>query len=181
MDGRTDKQKSPCVLQDIVPFGAAALLPLTPFHNHASRATGIADHILQLGDLFLPLFLCFSLPLSLSHSVSLSLSHIDSFIVFAFLFFFAILVLTSAYKLILIILSGLDCENEAPLIDSFPSGGHRRKTKGTTKRQQHVLRRRRKTHRQIDGQTRQKKKEEQITRNKVKTKHMRKEMRKKTV
>ena len=28
-EGRTDKRKSPCVLQDIVPFGAAALLPIT--------------------------------------------------------------------------------------------------------------------------------------------------------
>ena len=35
MVGQTNKQKSPCDLQDFVPFGAAALLPLTPIHNHA--------------------------------------------------------------------------------------------------------------------------------------------------
>ena len=39
-DGRTDKQKSPCVLQDFVPFGAAALLPLTPIYNHAKQGNG---------------------------------------------------------------------------------------------------------------------------------------------
>ena len=39
MDGRTDGlidgriEFPPCVLQDFVPFGAAALLPLTPIHN----------------------------------------------------------------------------------------------------------------------------------------------------
>ena len=32
-----DKQKSPCVLQDFVPFGAAALLLLTPIYNHAKH------------------------------------------------------------------------------------------------------------------------------------------------
>ena len=52
---RTNERKSPCFLQDIDPFRAAALLPLTPFHNHASRATGIADHILPLGDLLIVL------------------------------------------------------------------------------------------------------------------------------
>ena len=26
-----------CVLQDFVPFGTAALLPLTPIHNHAKE------------------------------------------------------------------------------------------------------------------------------------------------
>ena len=30
----------PCVLQDIVPFGAAALLPLTPIHSHAEQGNG---------------------------------------------------------------------------------------------------------------------------------------------
>ena len=30
MDKRTDKQKSPCVLQDFVPFGAAAQKPHIP-------------------------------------------------------------------------------------------------------------------------------------------------------
>ena len=55
IDARTDKPKSPCVLQDFVPFGAAALLPLTLIHNQCkARATGIADHILPLGDLFRP-------------------------------------------------------------------------------------------------------------------------------
>ena len=39
-DGRTDERKSPCVLQDFVPFGAAALLPLTPIHNHAKQGNG---------------------------------------------------------------------------------------------------------------------------------------------
>ena len=57
MDGRMNKQmngrmKVPCVLQDFIPFGAAALLPPTPIHAKQSRATGIADHILPLGDLF---------------------------------------------------------------------------------------------------------------------------------
>ena len=51
MNGQTDEQKSPCVLQDFVPFGAAALLPLQ-FTIMQSRATGIADHILPFGDLF---------------------------------------------------------------------------------------------------------------------------------
>ena len=44
-------QKSPSVLQDIVPFGAATLLTIT-FTNIQSRATGIADHILPLGEWF---------------------------------------------------------------------------------------------------------------------------------
>ena len=39
-NGRTDERKSPCVLQDFVPFGAAALLPLTPIHNHAMQGNG---------------------------------------------------------------------------------------------------------------------------------------------
>ena len=39
-DGRTDKQtKVPCVLQDFVPFGAAAL-PLIPIYNHAKQGNG---------------------------------------------------------------------------------------------------------------------------------------------
>ena len=37
---RQEKQNSPCVLQDIVPFGAAALLPLTPIHNHSKQGNG---------------------------------------------------------------------------------------------------------------------------------------------
>ena len=35
-----DEKKSPCVLQDFFPFGAAALLPLTPIHNHAKQGKG---------------------------------------------------------------------------------------------------------------------------------------------
>ncbi|MEE3023188.1 MAG: hypothetical protein VX367_11410, partial [SAR324 cluster bacterium] len=35
-----DERKSPCVLQDIVPFGAAALLPFTPIHNQAKQGNG---------------------------------------------------------------------------------------------------------------------------------------------
>ena len=52
MNERMDEQKSPCVLQDFVPFGAAALLPSLKFTITQSRAKGIADHILPLGDLF---------------------------------------------------------------------------------------------------------------------------------
>ena len=37
MDERTDERKSPCVLQDFVPFEAAALLPLTPIHNQVRQ------------------------------------------------------------------------------------------------------------------------------------------------
>ena len=59
MDGRTNKwmdgwmgeQKSSCVLWDFVPFGAAALLPLTPVHKIQSREVAIADNILPLGNL----------------------------------------------------------------------------------------------------------------------------------
>ena len=40
MDKRMDEQKSPCVLQDFVPFGAAALPPLTQIHNHAQQGNG---------------------------------------------------------------------------------------------------------------------------------------------
>ena len=47
---QTDKRKSSCVLQDFVPFGAAALFPLTPFHNHAKQ--GNWYRILPLRDLF---------------------------------------------------------------------------------------------------------------------------------
>ena len=51
-----ERIKVPCVLQDFVPLGAAALLPLTPFTIIQSRATGIPDHILPLGDLFFKWF-----------------------------------------------------------------------------------------------------------------------------
>ena len=39
-NARTDEQKSPCVLQDFIPFGATALLPLTPIHNCAKQGNG---------------------------------------------------------------------------------------------------------------------------------------------
>ena len=39
-DGRMDERKSPYVLQDFVPFGAAALLPLTQIHNHSKQGNG---------------------------------------------------------------------------------------------------------------------------------------------
>ena len=38
--GRTNKQKYPRVLQDIVPFGAAALLPITYNHQHMKQGNG---------------------------------------------------------------------------------------------------------------------------------------------
>ena len=50
-DGRTD---SPCVLQDFVPFGAAALLPFNLNHLLLKQGTGTADHLLPLG-CYLPL------------------------------------------------------------------------------------------------------------------------------
>ena len=37
MDGWAD---FPCVLQDFVPFGAAALLPFTPIHNLSKQGNG---------------------------------------------------------------------------------------------------------------------------------------------
>ena len=46
MDGWTD---SPCVLQDFVSFGAAALLPLNHNHFLLKQGTGTADHLLPLG------------------------------------------------------------------------------------------------------------------------------------
>ena len=49
-DGRTD---SPCVLQDFVPFGAAALLPLNLNHTLLKQGTGTADHLPPLGCYFL--------------------------------------------------------------------------------------------------------------------------------
>ena len=45
-----DKQKSPCVLQDFVPFGATALLPLIPIYNHAKQGNG---YRWPLGDLLI--------------------------------------------------------------------------------------------------------------------------------
>ena len=46
MDGWTD---SPCVLQDFVSFGAAALLPLNLNHFLLKQGTDTADHLLPLG------------------------------------------------------------------------------------------------------------------------------------
>ena len=46
MDGRAD---SPCVLQDFVPFGAAALLLFNLNHTLLKQGTGTADHLLPLG------------------------------------------------------------------------------------------------------------------------------------
>ena len=46
MDGRTD---SPCVLQDFVTFGAAALLSLNLNHTLLKQGTGTADHLAPLG------------------------------------------------------------------------------------------------------------------------------------
>ena len=48
-----DERKSPCVLQDFVPFGAAAL-PLILIYNHAKQGNGY--RVLPLGDLFALLF-----------------------------------------------------------------------------------------------------------------------------
>ena len=45
-DGWTD---FPRVLQDFVPFGAAALLPLNLNHMLLKQGTGTADHLLPLG------------------------------------------------------------------------------------------------------------------------------------
>ena len=54
MDGRTDgRTDSPCVLQDFVPFGAAALLPLNLNHFLLKQGTGTADHLLPLGCYYL--------------------------------------------------------------------------------------------------------------------------------
>ena len=50
MDGRTDGwTDSPYVLQDFVPFGAAALVPLNLNHTLLKQGTGTADHLLPLG------------------------------------------------------------------------------------------------------------------------------------
>ena len=49
-DGRTDgRTDSPCVLQDFVPFGAAALLPINLHHFLLKQGTGTTDHLLPLG------------------------------------------------------------------------------------------------------------------------------------
>ena len=47
MDVRTDG-KIPRVLQDFVPFGAAALLPLNLNHFLLKQGTGTADHLTLL-------------------------------------------------------------------------------------------------------------------------------------
>ena len=49
MDGWAD---FPCVLQDFVPFGAAALLPFNINQTLLKQGTGTADHLLPLGCYF---------------------------------------------------------------------------------------------------------------------------------
>ena len=49
MDGWTGRTDSPCILQEFVPFGAAALLPLNLSHTLLKQGTGTADHLLPLG------------------------------------------------------------------------------------------------------------------------------------
>ena len=57
MDGRTDGRTDfPCVLQDFVPFGAAALLPFNLNHSLLKQGTGTADHLLPLGCYFIVFF-----------------------------------------------------------------------------------------------------------------------------
>ena len=50
---RTD---SPCILQDFVPFGASALLPLNVNHKLLQQGTGTADHLLPLGCYYFSFF-----------------------------------------------------------------------------------------------------------------------------
>ena len=58
MDRLTD---SPCILQDFIPSGAAALLPLNLNHTLLKQGTDTADHLLPLGCYFLlPLVTAFS-------------------------------------------------------------------------------------------------------------------------
>ena len=40
MDGRMNYRKSPSVLQNIIPFRAAALLPITQNHQHTQQGSG---------------------------------------------------------------------------------------------------------------------------------------------
>ena len=49
MDGWAD---FPCVLQDFVPFGAAALLPFNINQTLLKQGKGAADHLLPLGCYF---------------------------------------------------------------------------------------------------------------------------------
>ena len=51
MDGRTDKPKSPVFYRTLSPLGPLPCLSFW-FTTMQSRATGIADHVLPLGDLF---------------------------------------------------------------------------------------------------------------------------------
>ena len=44
-----DEQKSPCILQDYIPFRATALLPLTPIHNYAKQGNGYRWPHIALG------------------------------------------------------------------------------------------------------------------------------------
>ena len=50
-NGRMNKQKSPCVLQDIVPIGAAALLTITFNHQHIKQGNGYRWPHIALGRL----------------------------------------------------------------------------------------------------------------------------------
>ena len=47
-DELMNKRKSPCVLQDFVPFRAAALLPFNLNQTLLKQGTGTADHLLPL-------------------------------------------------------------------------------------------------------------------------------------
>ena len=49
IEGWNEERKSPCVLQDFGPFGAAALLPLTLFHNYAKQGNGYRWPHIALG------------------------------------------------------------------------------------------------------------------------------------
>ena len=69
-EGRTNRwtnrrTKVPCVLQDFAPLRPLPCFPSLQFAIMQSRATGIADHTLPLGDL---LFFPFVLPRSYNHS-----------------------------------------------------------------------------------------------------------------
>ena len=46
-----DGQKFPSVLQDLFPFGAAALLPFNFNKHNLKQGKGTDDHIVPVGDL----------------------------------------------------------------------------------------------------------------------------------
>ena len=67
-DGRMDRcTDSPWVLQDFIPFRAAALLPLNLNHTLLKQGRATADHLLPLGCYFIS-FSSFGLILSFSDS-----------------------------------------------------------------------------------------------------------------